>query len=160
MTFLYRISQRDIIYTNLIVFDNTFVTVLYSITGDILASLSFHIYFDSTLLFLYLRFLKFLMWLPKRYLKSFCNSKAKLFSPLVGFLVKMFGTLLLGSDTYFVAVIILFISSYNHMLYLKLYSKYSFCVTKWCWNDALTSIINFYWEVSYPPSGTWACLGF
>ena len=88
MTFLCRISQRDIIYTNLIVFDNTFVTVLYSITGDILASLSFHMYFDSSLLFLYLRFLKFLMWLPKRYLKSFCNSKVKLFSPLVGFLVR------------------------------------------------------------------------
>ena len=91
------------------------------------------------------------MWLPKRYLKSFRNSKIKLFSPLVGFLVRCLVHYFWGSDTYFVAVIFLFISSYNHMLYLKLYSKYSFCVTKWCWNDALTSIINFYWEGSYPP---------
>ena len=149
MTFLYRISQRDIIYTNLIVFDNTFVTLLNN--WWYISVFEFHIYFDSSLLFLYLRFLKFLMWLPKRYLKSFCNSKIKLFSPLVGFLVRCLVHYFWGSDTYFVAVIFLFISSYNHMLYLKLYSKYSFCVTKWCWNDALTSIINFYWEGSYPP---------
>ena len=40
--------------------------MLHSVTTDKLASLSFHIYFDSSVLFLYLGCLKSLLWLPKR----------------------------------------------------------------------------------------------
>ena len=52
------------------VLDNTFVTILHSITGDILPSLSSHIYFDSSVLFLYLECLKYCVWSPKRSLKG------------------------------------------------------------------------------------------
>ena len=36
------------------VFDSTYVTILHSVTNDILVSLNFHIYFDNPVLFLYL----------------------------------------------------------------------------------------------------------
>ena len=52
------------------VFDNTFVTILHSVTGDVLASLSSHIYIDSSVLLLYLGCLKSCVCLPKLSLKE------------------------------------------------------------------------------------------
>ena len=49
---------------------NCVLTILHSITGDALASLSSHIYFDSSVLFLYLVCLKSLVWLWKLSLNS------------------------------------------------------------------------------------------
>ena len=63
MTLLNRISQRGIKY----VFDDTFVTILHSTTVDLLVSLNFHIYFDSSVLFLYLGCLKSRMCKSRSY---------------------------------------------------------------------------------------------
>ena len=49
---------------------NCVLTILHSITGDLLASLSSHICFDSSVLFLYLVCLKSRVWLSKRSLNS------------------------------------------------------------------------------------------
>ena len=70
MTLLCRISQRHNLQKLNCVFQNTFVTILCSTTGDISASLSSHIYFDSSVLFLYLGCLKSCVWLPKPFLKG------------------------------------------------------------------------------------------
>ena len=67
---MYNFSERHNLQKFNCVVDNTSVTMLRSITGDILASLSSHIYFDSSVVFLYLECLKSRVWLPKRFLKG------------------------------------------------------------------------------------------
>ena len=71
MTLLYKLSQRDIIKRKIIVVFYAFVTILHSVAGDILASLIFHIYLDSSVLYLCLRCLRSRVWLLKRSLKAF-----------------------------------------------------------------------------------------
>ena len=60
---MYNVSERHNLQKFNCVFENTFVAMLYSITGAILASLSSHIYFDSSVLFLYLGYLKSRVWM-------------------------------------------------------------------------------------------------
>ena len=57
--------------------------MLHSVTTDKLASLSFHIYFDSSVLFLYLGCLKSLLWLPKRSFFKGCFFHHSFFFPIM-----------------------------------------------------------------------------
>ena len=66
MSFLCKISKRLNLRKLNCFLDNTFVTMLHSITVDMLVSLSSHIYFNSSVLFLYLRCLKSQVLLLKR----------------------------------------------------------------------------------------------
>ena len=69
MTLLYKFSNGYNLRKSNCVFDNIFVTMLLETTGDILASLSFHVYFDNTVIFLDLECLESFMWLWKHSLK-------------------------------------------------------------------------------------------
>ena len=103
--------------------------MLYSTIGNILASLSFDVCFDSSVLFLYLGCLKSRVVTKMLFKGSFCSSKVKLFSSFAGFSTSARYTTF-GVRYLFCSSSFLWIYSYNHILYLELDSKYSFCVTK------------------------------
>ena len=83
LTLLCRIFQRQNLQKFNLDFDGTFVTILHSVTGDVVASLNFHICFDSLCYFCIWG-----VWSlgTKTFFKGcFCNSKVKLFLSFVGF---------------------------------------------------------------------------
>lgn len=135
--FTLNLSERHNLRKYNYVFDTTFVTILSYVNGDILASLSSHIYFRSSVLFLYLECLKSYVWLVKHSLEIVSVTlKENFFSPFVGFLRCAFFRVRHLFCTGFP-----WIYSYNH-IYHKFTPKYrnSTGLSKYMWKFKDTNI--------------------